>query len=303
MWPSAAVSPWPRASCSGRVVRFGNLAGRLVLIVGNRAVDVELASSGRFGPLPHAVYERWGAFAEWAASFRPEPDQLVVFDKTALGSPSPTPAQVFAVGLNYAEHVREAGLPMATGFPPVFTKFPSSITGPYTQVTLPQGHVDGEVELALIVGRRARNVSVDEGWGHVAAVTVAQDISERVEQFRGSQPQYSLAKSHPGFTPLGPWGVTPDEFADPDALALRSVLNGEVMQDGNTRDLVTGVPELVSGLSRVVTLLPGDVILTGTPDGVGMSRNPPRYLRPGDLLVSTIQDVGALAQTFVSAAD
>lgn len=279
-------------------MRLGNLRGRLVLVFDNQAVDVERASSHRFGPDPQSAYEQWTAFAEWARAFRPAPDELFDFAKTDLGAPSPRPPQVFAVGLNYAAHVNEANFPPTRGFPPVFTKFQSSITGPYGQVVLPEGDVDWEVELAVVIGIRAHEIELTDAWQYVAGLTVAQDLSERIGQFRGTQPQYSLAKSHPGFTPLGPWLVTPDDLPDRDALGIRAVLNGESVQESSTRYLTTDVPNLVSGLSRVVTLLPGDVILTGTPEGVGMSRTPPRFLRSGDLLVSSIDGIGALVQTF-----
>jgi 2-keto-4-pentenoate hydratase/2-oxohepta-3-ene-1,7-dioic acid hydratase in catechol pathway len=187
--------------------------------------------------------------------------------------------------------------------PPIFAKFPSSLAGPDIVVALPEGDVDWEVELAVVVGRTARNVAEEDAWGHVAGVTVAQDLSERRLQFAGPSPQFGLAKSYPGFLPLGPWVVTPDELDDPDAVPLSATLNGEVVQDGSTRDLVCAVAPLIARLSRIVPLVPGDVLLTGTPAGVGMARTPPRFLAPGDVLESTVAGVGSMRQRFVAATE
>lgn len=280
-------------------MRIANLAGRLVLIRGDRAVDVEQASGGLFPADPQAVYARWARFRAWAeAADLPEGEPLVLED---LGSPTPAPAQIFGIGLNYRDHAGESGFEVPEGLPPVFTKFRASIAGPVTQVRLPEGgHTDWEVELVVVIGAEARNVAAEHAWDHVAGLTVGQDLSERVAQFQGPAPQFSLGKSLPGFAPTGPWLVTPDEFADPDDLALGCAVNGEKMQDGRTGDLIFPVSELVARLSALLPLYPGDVIFTGTPAGVGLGRTPPRWLAPGDVLVSEIEGIGTLTQTFVA---
>lgn len=183
------------------------------------------------------------------------------------------------------------------GLPPVFTKYVTSITGPVTEVALPPGgHTDWEVELVAVIGRRAEAVSEADAWSHVAGLAAGQDISERVVQLAGPAPQFSLGKSYPGFAPIGPWLVTPDEFDNPDDLELRCAINGKEVQKGRTRDLIFSVPALIAGLSAVLPLLPGDVIFTGTPAGVGLGRDPQRWLAAGDELVSTIEASASYAR-------
>ncbi|MFC8228862.1 fumarylacetoacetate hydrolase family protein [Streptomyces sp. NPDC057287] len=279
-------------------MRIANLSGRLALIVDGRAVDVEQASDGLFPADPQDVYERWEEFCGWAAGA--DLPAGAAFDPAGLGSPAPAPRQTLAIGLNYRDHAAESGFAVPQGLPPVFTKFVTSISGPVTEVKLPvEGHTDWEVELVAVIGRRAEGVSEAEAWSHVAGLAVGQDISERVVQLAGPAPQFSLGKSFPGFAPIGPWLVTPDEFADPDDLELRCAINGEEVQKGRTRDLIHSVPALIAGLSAVLPLLPGDVIFTGTPAGVGVGRDPQRFLAPGDVLESAIEGIGALRQTFV----
>jgi 2-keto-4-pentenoate hydratase/2-oxohepta-3-ene-1,7-dioic acid hydratase in catechol pathway len=163
--------------------------------------------------------------------------------------------------------------------------------------------VDWEVELVAVIGREASGVSEDAAWSHIAGFTVGQDLSERVSQMHGGAPQFSLAKSFPGFAPMGPALVTVDELADPADLSIVCRLNGEEVQTARTTDMVFSVPELVARLSRVVTLLPGDVIFTGTPPGVGFGRSPQRFLSDGDVLESSIEGVGEMRHTFVASRD
>lgn len=281
-------------------MRIANLAGRLVLVNEGRAVDVERASGGRFGADPQAVYADWEAFHEWAgAAELPEGE---AFSPADLGAPAPAPRQVLAIGLNYRAHAAESGFEAPEGLPPVFTKFATAITGPVTDVVLPPGgHTDWEVELVAVIGKHARNIAEADAWDHVAGLTVGQDISERVSQLAGPAPQFSLGKSFPGFAPTGPWLVTPDEFADRSDLELGSAINGEEMQKGRTRDLIFSIPMLIERLSAVLPLLPGDLLFTGTPAGVGLGRDPQRWLAEGDELVSYVEGIGELRQRFVTA--
>ncbi|MEV0582630.1 fumarylacetoacetate hydrolase family protein [Nonomuraea sp. NPDC050310] len=278
-------------------MRIANLAGRLVLLIDDRAVDVAEASGGRFAADPQAVYERWAEFRAWAASA--DLPEGVPYAAERLGSPVPAPRQVLAVGLNYSEHASESGFAAPDTLPPIFTKFASAITGPVSEVRLPPGgHTDWEIELVVVIGSRA--YQAEPSWEHVAGVTIGQDLSERITQLTGPAPQFSFGKSFPGFAPIGPCVVTPDEFADPDDLELRCTINGEEMQKGRTRDLIFPVPALIAKLSAVLPLLPGDVVFTGTPAGVGLGRTPQRWLAPGDELVSTIEGIGELRQRFTS---
>jgi len=276
-------------------MKIANHGGRLSLVVDDGIVDVADASGGRFSPNPQSIYERWDEFRAWSApSVASAP-----LDDAALLAPVPRPRQVFAIGLNYAGHAAEAGLDTPE-FPPTFTKFPTCLTGPTATVVLPTEFVDWEVELVLVIGRPAHKVARGDGWSHIAGLTVGQDLSERIVQTRPPAPQFSLGKSFPGFGPTGPYVVTPDEIANPDDLAISCTLNGEEVQTSRTSDLIFGADILIHLLSSVTPLLPGDVIFTGTPAGVGGTRTPPRFLSPGDELVSTIEGVGTMVTTFVA---
>jgi 2,4-diketo-3-deoxy-L-fuconate hydrolase len=160
--------------------------------------------------------------------------------------------------------------------------------------------VDWEVELVVVIGRPAERVPEEKAWSCVAGVMAGQDLSERTVQLAGPVPQFSLGKSFPGFGPTGPWLVTPDELPDRDDLRLRCSVDGRVLQDGRTGDMIFSVPELVARISAVCPMLPGDLIFTGTPPGVGMGRKPPEFLRPGMTLVSTIEGLGELRNALVA---
>jgi 2,4-diketo-3-deoxy-L-fuconate hydrolase len=282
-------------------MRIANLCGRLVLVTaGPAAVDVERASGGRFGPDPQAIYDDWDAFSTWARSA--DLSGATRFAVADLGAPVPRPRQLLAIGLNYREHARESGFRVPEAPTVLFTKWVSCLTGPVSEVALPAGgHTDWEVELVVAIGRTARNVSEADGWDHVAGLTVGQDLSERIGQMSGPSPQFSLAKSLPGFGPTGPWLATPDEFDDRDDLELGCSINGEQMQKGRTRDLIFSVPAMIAALSRQILLLPGDLLFTGTPAGVGAGRDPQRWLKPGDELVSHVTGIGELRQRFAAA--
>ncbi|MGW5572819.1 fumarylacetoacetate hydrolase family protein [Nocardia thailandica] len=287
-------------------MRIANVRGRAALVHGERgrerAVEIAAASGGRFGGDFAELYANWDSVRSWAAALSPEQIERhsVVLDRSELGAPSPAPRQVFAVGLNYRAHAAESGFDAPEHLPPVFTKYVSSFSGPDSTVTIPDGGtVDWEVELVVVIGQTMRRVEPSQVWAGVAGLTVGQDISERVSQLRGPAPQFGLGKSFPGFSPQGPWLVTSDEFADPDDLELGCSIDGEDVQKGRTRDLIFPVPTLIAALSRTVTLLPGDVIFTGTPAGVGVGREPKRFLQPGERLDSWIEGIGTLRQNFV----
>jgi 2,4-didehydro-3-deoxy-L-rhamnonate hydrolase len=289
-----------RNNIKGLAMRVGNLGNRAVLIVETGAIDVATASDRRFGPSVAACYNDWDAFSTWATSAVASADLAKPYNATDLQAPSPTPLQSFGIGMNYAGHAAEVGVANPE-FPPTFTKFPSCITGPYATVTLPSDGIDWEVELVVVVGRTAHNVAEADAWSHIAGLTIGQDLSNRAVQLRPPVPQFSLGKSFPGFGPMGPWLVTPDEFDNPDDLALSCTIDGEVMQSSRTSDLIFSIPALIEKLSAIVTLVPGDVIFTGTPSGVGAARKPPRFLQPGEVLISTIEGIGSITTNFVGA--
>ncbi len=282
---------------SGGFVKFANLAGRAVVVVEGGVFDVERASDGRFSADPMACYSDWEAFRTWADALTGATPES--FDAARLDSPAPRPSQCFGIGLNYAGHARESGATIPE-FPPTFTKFPSCITGPYATVNLPSAGIDWEVELVAVIGRTVHNVKAADAWSHIAGLTIGQDLSNRAVQLRPPVPQFSLGKSFPGFGPMGPWIVTPDEFVNPDDLALSCTINGETMQSSRTSDLIFSVSALIECLSGIVTLAPGDVIFTGTPSGVGNARNPKRFLSHTDVLISTIEGIGSITTKFTA---
>jgi 2,4-diketo-3-deoxy-L-fuconate hydrolase len=274
-------------------MRFANANGRASLLVGDEVFDLHELSGGDIPYWPmealvahwdkvRAVHER-GAFT----GGRPVAD-------VHLGAPVPRPSSVYAIGVNYRGHAAETGAEIRP-IPAVFTKFPSSINGPYDDVVLPQGEgtTDWEAELAFVVGDGGRHISPREALDSLRGFMCAQDISERFVQMAASR-QFSLGKSYDTFCPLGPVLVTLDELPNPLDLGITCRVNGEVMQDSRTTDMVVDVPHLVELLSSVMTLRTGDVCLTGTPAGVGMARHPPVFLKPGDVIDTEIEGVGTL---------
>lgn len=270
-------------------MKLANCRGRAALVLDDGIADVEHASDGRFGPDVMALYDQWDAFVEFAAGVSSTTGPL---DLAALDNPTPRPRQVFAIGLNYRSHAEESGMAVPD-VPATFTKFPASLSGPFDDIELVASSVDWEVELVAVIGRRADRVAEGDGWSHVAGLTVGQDISDRHLQFAAGG-QFSLGKSRRGYGPMGPWLVTPDEFEHPDDLALGCSVDGETVQDARTGDLIFGVPRLVAELSDVLPLLPGDVIFTGTPAGVGITRQPSRFLQPGQTLETWVEGIGTI---------
>ena len=214
-----------------------------------------------------------------------------------LLAPIREPSKLLAIGRNYAEHARETGSDVPAS-PVVFVKTNNSITGPAQAVRWRKDDaatVDYEAELAVVVGRRARDVGVEQALDHVFGYTCCNDVSARDSQF--SDGQWTRAKSFDTFSPIGPWIVTTDEIRDPQALQVQCRVNGQVMQDASTADMIFGVAALVAYISRFMTLEPGDVISTGTPPGVGMGRKPPVWLQDGDVVEVDIDAIGVLRNT------
>jgi len=269
-------------------MRLGSIDGRAVLVVGEEVVDLAAASDGRLTPGLADAYLRWAEVRELAAG---DPSPTGPLDPARLERPV-EPRQVFAIGLNYRDHAAETGKEVPE-IPATFTKFPASLGGPYDGIELSGDKVDWEVELVVVIGRRADRVAEADAWDHVAGLTVGQDISDRTVQYAAGF-QFSLGKSYRGYGPIGPVVVTPDELPDRDDLVLRCTLDGEVVQEGRTSDMVFPVARLIAELSAVVPLLPGDVIFTGTPAGVGAGRQPPRFLQSGQVLESTIEGIGTI---------
>jgi len=280
-------------------LRFANLRGRAVLLSSTGATDVARASGDRFGSDPMEVLADWDDFAEWAGEIT-EATATIPYVERDLRPPVPRPSKVFGIGMNYRDHAAEAKLDIPAS-PVVFTKFPSCISGPFSEVELYSDRVDWEVELVVVIGRRGRRIAEADALAHVAGYTVGQDVSDRRMQFADKPPQFSMGKSLDGYGPTGPALVSLDAFANPNDLALTCDVAGERMQSGRTGDMIFPVPALVAYLSKWCTLEPGDLIFTGTPAGVGSTRDPRRYLAAGEEIVSTIEGVGTMRNRCVAA--
>jgi 2,4-diketo-3-deoxy-L-fuconate hydrolase len=282
-------------------MKVANHHGRAVIITDHeasadgqvRVIDVQHASGGRWGPDPGAVLRDWQLFHEWASQRTADDAHQVTVHLGDLGPPVPAPGQVFAIGLNYRGHADETGFAVPP-LPATFTKFPSCLAGPHAELVLSGDTVDWEVELVAVIGKTASSVTARHAWDHVAGVMVGQDFSDRTVQMTGAAPQFSLGKSFTGYGPTGPWLVTCDELANPDDLGLTCAVNGEIVQQARTSQMVFSVPRLIEILSAICTLHPGDLIFTGTPAGVAMGSETGSYLTPGDEVVSWIEGVGEL---------
>ncbi len=229
-----------------------------------------------------------------------QPDLPRVAQGTRLGCPIAHPSKILCIGLNYAKHARETNAPIPLE-PILFMKSTTAITGPNDHIMIPRNSfkTDWEVELAFVIGKRASYVSEEEAMDYVAGYCLHNDVSEREFQLeRGGT--WDKGKGCDTFAPLGPWMVTKDEIPDPHKLRLWLKVNDNMMQDGNTDDLIFNIPHLVSYLSQFMTLLPGDIISTGTPAGVGLGFNPAVYLKPGDIVELGIDGLGSSRQNVVA---
>ena len=224
----------------------------------------------------------------------------LIEDGQRIGSPIPRPSKILCIGLNYAKHAKETGAAIPRE-PILFMKSTSSLTGPYDNIIIPKNSekTDWEVELGVVIGKKASYVSEAEAMDYVAGYVLHNDVSERAFQLeRGGT--WDKGKGCDSFAPLGPWLVTKDEILNPHKLRLWLSLNGKMMQDSNTDDLIFNIPELISYSSQFMTLLPGDVISTGTPAGVGLGFSPNIYLKPGDVVELGIDGLGSSKQTAIA---
>ena len=237
---------------------------------------------------------------EKLASIVNEEKLPLVEDGQRIGSPIARPSKILCIGLNYAKHAKETGAAIPTE-PILFMKSTSSLTGPFDNIIIPKNSekTDWEVELGVVIGKKASYVSEEEAMNYVAGYVLHNDVSERAFQLeRGGT--WDKGKGCDSFAPLGPWLVTKDEIQNPHRLRLWLSLNGKMMQDSNTDDLIFNIPQLISYSSQFMTLLPGDVISTGTPAGVGLGFSPNIYLKPGDVVELGIDGLGSSKQTVVA---
>jgi len=281
-------------------MRLANHAGRATVVVDGRAVDVETASGGSLGSDPMLLAELANHPALQRIADAAVPADWPAVDEARLGAPVPRPPKGFGVALNYRQHAVESNLAIPEE-PHLFAKTENCVCGPFDDIVVPAGRekVDYEAELVIAFGRRCSGATRADAWSYLAGVTCGQDISDRGEQFRLPVKQFTIAKSYDTFGPIGPYLVTPDEFADPDALDLVGRLSGVEMQRTSTNDLIFGVPALVEWLSRFITFQPGDLVWTGTPGGVGEAQQPPRFLRAGDIVETEIPGIGCMRNPVV----
>ncbi len=281
-----------------RLIRFGD-SGREepgVLLSDGRRVD----ASGEFHDYDEGFFASGGleGMAEWVADGCP--GGALIDPAARLGPPVNRPSKIVCVGKNYLDHAKEMGGEIPSE-PVLFMKASSAWSGPHDDVIIPRGgtKTDYEVELALVIGRTASYVDELEAMDHVAGYSVFCDYSERAFQLESSG-QWTKGKSADSFAPMGPWLVTGDEVTDPQKLRLWCKVNGELRQNSWTGDMMCSVRQLVAYISRFMTLLPGDVIATGTPAGVALGMTPPRYLQAGDFVECGIEGLGELAQRVVA---
>ncbi len=278
---------------------FANVLGKSALVDGDKFFDLASISKGMVSadPMeslaePQALHRLSAGLENFSASG--------IIDEVELEAPVPRPANSFGIGLNYQTHVDEAE--MATpDVPMVFAKLPSCIAGPKSEVLMRSDECDYEGELVVVIGPGGKDIPEETAWEHVLGLSVGQDFSDRGAQFMSNPAQFTLGKSMDSFGPIGPALVSTDSFKTPDNLELRTWVNGELRQHDRTSNLIFGIPKLVSFLSRFVTLCSGDLIFTGTPEGVGFRNGV--FLKDGDMVRTSIKGIGTLENRCVRIPD
>jgi 2-keto-4-pentenoate hydratase/2-oxohepta-3-ene-1,7-dioic acid hydratase in catechol pathway len=265
-------------------------------------VDVRAHDPRLPGSVKLALEQGAAALQSFGPSIEAGPG--VPLSEVKLLPPVLDPQKIICVGLNYADHAAETGA-TAGDEPVIFCKFPTTLRAPEASIELPpeSNQVDYEAELVVVIGRKARRVTRDQAWEHIAGYACGHDVSARDWQKNKPGKQWLLGKSFDTFAPLGPWLATGDEVTNPGALKIELRLNGQVMQSSSTSQLIFPIDFLVSYLSHACTLLPGDLIYTGTPAGVGVARTPPVFLKPGDVAEVTIEGLGTLRNPVVAGGD
>ena len=279
--------------------RLANVDDRAVLVDGDHYFDVEALSGGSVPSDPMLALGAPDRLANLAAGLGAASPTGALADVT-LGPPVPRPRNSMAVGLNYQNHADESDMEVPEN-PMVFTKFPSCIVGPTATVELRGDMVDYEGELVVVIGRGGKDIAEADAYDHIAGFTIGQDISDRPAQFMAKPAHFALGKSFDTYGPLGPWVVSCDEFADPNDLGLRTVIDGEVLQDDRTANLIFDVPFLVSFLSHITTLAPGDLIWTGTPEGIGFTQG--KLLQDGQVITTEIEGIGSIVNPCARVSD
>ncbi len=283
-WVTVATDQGPRVC--------GAFDGKYVDLL---AADPEMPASVRelLAMSSEGQARAWSALRRGSVAYEPAQARLL--------PPVPDPRKIICIGLNYRDHAAESGVP-APPEPVLFSKYPTALIGHLQPIVLPRvsNEIDYEAELVVVIGRGGRHLSRQQAWNHVGGYTVGHDVSARDWQLNKPAKQWMAGKTFDTFAPTGPDLVTPDEVPDPHDLGIRLRLNGQTMQDSNTKQLIFRVDELIAYLSQIMTLEPGDLIFTGTPPGVGMARKPPVWLKPGDVVEVEIDHLGVLRNPVVA---
>jgi 2,4-diketo-3-deoxy-L-fuconate hydrolase len=270
--------------------RLANVGGRAALATETDYFDLETLSGGSVSSDPMEALAMPEKLAELSAGLG-SATPTGSLEGAKLGAPVPQPRNSFGIGLNYRDHAAESGMELPEN-PMVFTKFPSCIVGPHDTVELRDDRVDYEGELVVVIGKPGKDISKEDAWSHIGGLTIGQDISDRPAQFMAKPPHFSLGKSFDTYGPIGPVVVSVDSFADPANLKLQTFINEDKRQEAQTSSLIFDIPFLVSFLSHITTLQTGDLIFTGTPEGVGFKQQ--LWLKDGDLITTTIEGIGSI---------
>lgn len=279
--------------------RLANIGGRAALVIGELYFDLEESSGGSLPSDPMVAVGMSEALSKLSDSLESAQATGNLAD-VELGPPVPHPQNVYAIGLNYRNHAEESNLPIPPA-PMVFTKHSTCICGPTATIEMRSDDVDYEAELVAVIGKGGKSIAREDAWDHVAGLCVGQDISDRPAQFTATPPQFNLGKSFDTFGPIGPVLTSVDEVDHQAGLHLLCKINDDVRQDDDTGDLIFDIPAIIEYLSDILTLRTGDVIFTGTPDGVGVIAG--NFLQDGDLLTTSIEGLGTLSNPCVRGSD
>ena len=269
--------------------KLGSNSGKAIFIKDDKYFDINLISNGDISSNSIEALSDTDKLSELYAKLNDYEPSGNLSDIN-LGPPL-IPKNVFAVGLNYKKHAEESNLELPP-FPMIFTKHSTCISGPKSDICMKSDMVDYEAELGFVIGKGGKDISKKDAWDHVAGLCAGQDISDRPVQFHATPPQFNLGKSFDTFGPIGPYIVSTDLFNDKESLKLQCWVNDELRQETLTNDLIFDIPYLISYISEFITLNTGDVIFTGTPEGVGATQG--KFLKDGDILKTTIEGIGTL---------
>ena len=269
---------------------FANINGRSALVQGDAFFDLATIANGAVSPNPMEAIQNSALLHQYAAQLGDyEPSGIIA--NADVCAPIPHPRNSYGVGLNYQLHVEEAAS-KTPSTPMVFTKFPSCISGPTDDVIMRSDECDYEGELLVVIGKDGKNIAKKEAWSHILGLSVGQDFSDRGVQYKDQPAQFNLGKSFDTFGPTGPYLVSTDSFTDPGDLEIRTTVNGEVRQSDRTSNMIFDIPTLVSYISSITALAVGDIIFSGTPEGVGFRNG--SFLKDGDIVETTIEGIGTM---------